>query len=238
MTAKTSHLKPICLLAAAVLQVSVARLAAAATDAALLCLQATEAAAQETGVPANILLAISLVETGQSRNGQLRPWPWAVNQGGDGRFLASKAEAAEVAQRALASGATNVDMGCFQINYRWHAENFGSLDDMLDPWSNARYAASFLADLYRDTGNWPDAAAAYHSRSPEHAARYLAKFEETLASLESAANMSPAPARDTQPDLEAQPRANHFPLLVQGNRSGRGSLVPALQATRRLIGAP
>ena len=238
MTAKTSHLTQLCVIATAVLASLDGRLAAAASDPALLCLQATEAAAQETGVPERVLLAISLVETGQSRKGQMQPWPWAVNQGGDGRLLASKAEAAEVAQRALASGATNVDMGCFQINYRWHAENFASLDDMLDPWSNARYAAGFLADLYRDTGNWPDAAAAYHSRTPEHAARYQAKFEQTLASLGTAPDMWTASEPDAQSNIQPQLRANHFPLLVRGNAGGRGSLVPALQATRRLIGAP
>lgn len=204
--------------------------ASALSDPAVLCQDAASQAAEESGVPQKVLLAIALVETGRSDGTQQRPWPWAVNLGGKGRWLASKVEAAEYAQAALSSGATNVDIGCFQLNYRWHAENFASLDEMLDPRANARYAADYLSRLYAEAGNWPDAAAAYHSRTPEYAARYLAKFEQTLASLDT--GLLPAPVQ------ELTRRANLFPLLMPGAAAGIGSLVPVSQSRRRLIGGP
>lgn len=204
-----------------------------ATDPAALCLDAAAAAAKRTGVPYEVLLAITLVETGQARNGQTRPWPWTLNLGGEGRWLASKAEAETTARAALDAGASNVDLGCFQLNHRWHADNFASLADMLDPGQNALYAARFLGRLYEETGSWSDAAAAYHSRTPEYANRYRDKFERVLASLEGGA----PPAATAAPDTAApEARANRFPLLVAGGRGTFGSLVPATQAAGRLIG--
>ncbi len=46
-------------------------------------------AAEETGVPYDVLLAISKVETARDN----RPWPWTVNFGGDGKWFDSAAEA-------------------------------------------------------------------------------------------------------------------------------------------------
>jgi hypothetical protein len=201
-----------------------------ATDPSSLCLDAAADAAVRTGVPRNVLVAIALVETGQTRNGQLRPWPWTINEGGDGQWFASKAEAVGKAQDAIDLGATNVDLGCFQLNYRWHAENFASLEDMLDPLANALYAAGFLARLHAETGNWSDAAAAYHSRTPEYAERYRARFDTALAGLDDA----PITLAEAAP--AAQP--NGFPLLVRGRPGAFGSLVPATNAAARLIGAP
>jgi hypothetical protein len=40
-----------------------------------LCEEAARRASQETGVPADVLQAISLTETGRAHRGQMRPWP-------------------------------------------------------------------------------------------------------------------------------------------------------------------
>lgn len=204
--------------------------AGSASDASTLCLDSAIAAADRYDIPRNVLVAISLVESGQSRNGRYRPWPWTVNEGGKGQWFASRAEAALQAQTAIDAGATNVDLGCFQLNYRWHGEHFAAVDDMLDPDRNARYAASFLARLHADIGNWPDAAAAYHSGTPQFADPYRARFQTTLASLEG----SELPRTIAEPAV----RANSFPLLIGGAKGAIGSLVPASTATIRLIGAP
>lgn len=195
-------------------------------DPAALCQLAAEQAARRSGVPVEVLLAISLVETG--RNGT--PWAWTVNLGGDGHWLDSQAEAQTLVEAALAAGATNIDLGCFQLNYRWHAAAFASLADMLDPARNAAYAADYLVDRFAETGTWADAAAAYHSATPEHADRYRARFEAVLAGLGPVPD-SPAPSRQV-------PVANGFPLLVRGEPGRNGSLVPPTDGGARLIGGP
>ena len=115
-----------------------------------LCLQAAANAADQTGVPYDVLLAISVVETG--RDGQ--PWPWTVGIAGEGQWSDTAEDAANLVYTALQAGVTNVDIGCFQLNLYWHAGAFQSVEDMLDPSRNAAYAAEFLAEKYAETGDW------------------------------------------------------------------------------------
>lgn len=196
-------------------------------DPSKLCLQAASDAAARTGVPYDVLLAISKVETGRDD----RPWPWTVNFGGDGKWYDSAAEAEAGVNEALNQGATNVDLGCFQLNYRWHAQGFASVADMLDPDRNAVYAANFLAEQFARTGDWALAAAAYHSATPEYAEIYKAKFEAAYSG-------------QGDPDLTPPPepqdisRTNRFPLLMAGGAGSNGSLVPTGSGGLRLIGGP
>lgn len=198
-------------------------------DPAALCRDAAAEASATTGVPFDVLLTVSTVETG--RNG--RPWPWTVNFGGDGQWFDSAAEAEASVDRALRDGATNIDLGCFQLNYRWHAEAFASIDDMLDPARNATYAAEYLAQHYARTGDWALAAAAYHSATPEYARVYQGKFETTYARL----TLDDAPEL-ADPAPVATPRTNGFPLLVAGPGGLKGSLFQSVAGARPLIGEP
>jgi hypothetical protein len=169
------------------------------------------------------------VETG--RDGQ--PWPWTVNFGGDGQWFASAADAEDAAYAALNSGEQNFDLGCFQLNYRWHGEAFASLATMLDPDENATYAAWFLLQQYQRTGDWATAAAAYHSATPEYAERYQARFETAYAAI----NGADLPTAGVPIELAKGP-VNRFPLFVRGAAAGPGSIVPDTEGSGRLIGAP
>ena len=205
---------------------------------AVLCDAAARRAAERTGVPLEVLRAITRVETGRHRNGALQPWPWTVNMEEAGRWFDTRAELLDYVERHMARGARSFDLGCFQINYRWHGHAFRSVAEMTDPDTGALYAARFLAELHAETGDWTRAAGAYHSRTPVHARRYTARFREVLAGLGAAppkpqATGTPSPA----------PRGDHarrpFPLLAGGEAPGSpGSLVPAgLGAARPLFGA-
>jgi len=151
-----------------------------------LCLQAAHQAARESGVPYAVMRTITQIETGRTRNGTLEPWPWTINMQGQGHWFDSREEALAFATRHHAAGARSFDTGCFQINYRWHAENFASLEEMFDPLANARYAAAFLTSLHAETGDWSRAAGFYHSRTVEHATRYRRRFDSVLALAPSA----------------------------------------------------
>lgn len=148
-----------------------------------ICESAALVAASESDVPIDVLRAISLAETGRTLNGEYVPWPWAVNFKGDGRWFPDQSTALRHIQRRLDVGERNFDVGCFQINYRWHGEYFGSIDEMLDPMSNARYAAKFLSTLYREKNDWTLAAGAFHSRTPQIAVRYAERFDDLRAGL-------------------------------------------------------
>ncbi|OYW62402.1 MAG: hypothetical protein B7Z10_11480 [Rhodobacterales bacterium 32-66-7] len=199
----------------------------AAPDPAQLCRKAAADAARNSGVPEEVLLAITLVETGRAD----QPWPWTVTVDGVGHWLDSADSAEQMIEAALADGISNIDIGCFQLNYRWHANAFLSAEDMLDPEGNALYAATFLASHYDRTGDWASAAAAYHSTTPEYAEVYRARFEDRLAGL--AADGGGPRAMQDRADVP-----NRFPLLIAGVAGARGSLVPAGTGGQRLIGGP
>lgn len=200
--------------------------ARAAIDPAGLCEAAARDAAAETGVPLRVLEAIALAESGRSQDGTRRPWPWTVNFGGPGFWYDSSEEAQLAISERQAVGATNFDVGCFQINHRWHGEAFETMAQMFDPAANARYAARFLMQLYQETGSWPDAAAAYHSRTPEHADAYRERFLALHDGLDDAGSLSESAAI----------RENLFPLLRTGGRGALASLVPQQAAGASLFG--
>lgn len=214
------------------------RAAASTVPAGAVCDIAAQRAAQNTGVPIGILLSIARVETGRSLGGQFAPWPWSANVSGKGYFFDSADEAIVFADDLLANGNANFDVGCFQINLRWHSKNFGSLQEAFDPELNAAYAAQFLTELFESEGSWAAAVAAYHSRTPDLAKGYLQKVKATWEKMRGQ-NMSdgaqaqmPAPAEMVQ----LAPRINRYPLLQGGGIGNRGSLVPQLGAGAILIG--
>ncbi len=200
----------------------------AAIDPPGLCEVAARDAATQTGVPLRVLEAIALAESGRSYRGARRPWPWTVNFGGPGFWFDSSEEAQLAISERQAVGTTNFDVGCFQINHRWHGDAFDTMAQMFDPSANALYAARFLLQLYHETGTWPDAAAAYHSRNPEHADAYRARFVALHDGLEDSGESAPEPTLIRQ---------NLFPLLRTGGRGALASLVPQQAAGASLFGA-
>lgn len=150
---------------------------ARAAPSADVCEWAAQQAAQEYGVPEDIMGALTLTETGRRLDGLVRPWAWSANAEGEGTWFEDPASAVAFAQDRVAQGRTNIDIGCFQLNYRWHGENFTSVAQMFDPLENARYAARFVRGLYGETGDWRAAAGAFHSRTQVYAQKYLARFD-------------------------------------------------------------
>lgn len=203
--------------------------ASTAQDAPDLCIAAAQNAANQTGVPLNVLMAVTLTETGRTTKSGLRPWPWAVNQAGEGHWFPTPEDAVQFVEDQLDLRLRNFDVGCFQLNHRWHSKGFRSTIDMFDPTSNALYAAQFLADLYAEQGDWSLAAATYHSRTPAEADRYRAKFDAILAGL------TDQPMADYA-DAAPAPRINRFPLLQAGLRGNAGSLVPFISTGTPFIG--
>lgn len=205
--------------------------AGAAPDPAALCEGAAATAARVAGVPADVLLALALTESGRRVGDRLRPWPWTVNVEGEGRWFATADAALRFVEARRDAGARSFDVGCFQINHRWHGPAFASLEAMLDPDANALYAARFLARMQALTGSWEEAAGAYHSRTPALAERYRARFAAIRAGLASprAAARPAAPAAPTPPSA-AQPATAAAPVAPQARRRATAGPARALIA--------
>ncbi len=133
---------------------------------AMSCTEAAAVAEAGAGIPAGLLLAIGLVESGRTDAAGVRaPWPFAIQSGGAGRFLASAEEAVAAVQALQAGGVQSIDVGCFQINLLHHPGAFPNLATGFDPMANALAAARFLLSLREELGAWEPAVAAYHSRT-------------------------------------------------------------------------
>ena len=67
----------------------------------------------------------------------------------------------------------NLDVGCMQINIKWHKNNFKKIIDMFAVEPNVSYAASFLLQLKNKHGSWDKAIKHYHSSDPNKNKPYL-----------------------------------------------------------------
>ncbi len=131
--------------------------AAAATQTP--CERSMADAAHRYDVPIAVFYAVGLQETGGKDGLQ----PYALNI--DGRASVQPTLAAGLAtfEAARSRGARLIDVGCMQINFRWHGDQFASVADMFDPARNVDYAAKFLRGLRAREGSWTLAVARYNA---------------------------------------------------------------------------
>ncbi len=116
-------------------------------------------AARRHGVPLGVLYAVGLSETG--RKGVLNPY--ALNVDGKTVLAADLGNAVARFAEAKGKGAKLVDLGCMQINHRYHGGKFSGVEAMFDPARNVDYAARFLKELRTREGNWTMAVARYNA---------------------------------------------------------------------------
>lgn len=138
-------------------------------------------------IPKDTLYSISLRETqkAHSKHGIGITWPWTitVNPGGKGYHFKNKTEAIKFAKEQLQSGKGSIDVGCMQINLKYHPKAFSSIEQALSPQNNIAYGAKFLKEKYKQHGNWQKAIGAYHSSSSDKASIYHAMVKEIKDSM-------------------------------------------------------
>jgi hypothetical protein len=129
--------------------------------------------AEESGVPASLLYAMALAESGRQfgANGGLRPWPWSLNVGGKGYLFETREAAWAALEAFLAQGKRSIDIGLMQVNWKYHGKRLKNAYLALDPYYNLRVAAGIFRDCYRVRGDWWSAVACYHAPSPDLRAR-------------------------------------------------------------------
>ena len=215
-----------------------------AKGTANLCNAAAITAANITAMPPDVLLALTLVETGRNRDGSFDPWPWTVNMEGKGYWFSTREEAVDFVTKRYSTGSRSFDVGCFQINHRWHGESFTSFHQMFDPLANATYAAKFMTSLYDEGGSWSWAAGAYHSRTASLSAKYRTRFDRIIATLANTPLANDLPNIVASNEV-AQPSQNSTwaplqPVDMAAVPVRKGSLAGGLilQTSSRLLSVP
>ena len=187
------------------------------------CDLAARQASRSQDVPLDVLLAIARTESGRQLEGVFVSWPWTINDAGQGHYFPTLESAEQFVGDRLELGARSIDIGCFQINYRWHQDAFSSVNGMFDPVQNALYAARFLRSLFLEFGSWEDAIGAYHSRTAVHAERYRRKVLENRAVVLSTTDDPALPIADMQQSPAAALASRR---ITHRARRPFGSLVP------------
>jgi hypothetical protein len=165
------------------------------------CRDQAAIAERAAGIPRGLLLAIGKRESGRfdQEAGGVLPWPWAVNREGRGRLFETRQEAMAYVTAAMRDGSRSIDVGCFQINLKYHPLAFASVEQGFDPAANAAYAARFLMELHGREGSWETAVADYHSATPGLGIPYREAVYATWLGLSDVASASssaaPAPYR-------------------------------------------
>jgi len=232
-----------CLLAAFALTFGLVETASASPNALKsrdICAYAIDRAESGTSLPRDLMTAISRVESGRwdPKRKELSAWPWTVTNGADGQYFPTKAKALAHIRKLQARGITNIDVGCMQINLRYHPDAFENLDAALDPVTNARYAASLLGRLFSEHRSWGEAVKRYHSSNPKFNRPYhekvarqwnIARREssaEARTTLASAVNRpQPEPELRDEDDPRRKAAEAHRKAVIARHRAERARIL-------------
>ena len=139
-------------------------------------------AAQRADVPAAVLYAMALQESGAMLRGRLVPWPWTLNVAGKPYRYATRAEACAGLRHALArTPANRIDAGLGQVNLGYHTHRYTQPCELLDPYRNLAIAAEILREQYTPGEDWLLAIGRYHRPAGgAPAARYRRSVHQHL----------------------------------------------------------
>lgn len=165
------------------LLLAVAGEAVASPDAAsqvnMLCSTAVKDVEGRLNIPAQLLSAISLAESGRwdPMRGSNVSWPWTIYAEGHAHYAPDKQSAIARVRTLKARGVRNIDVGCMQINLYYHPDAFASLNEAFDPAANVAFAGALLRRLQNDHRSWSRAIAFYHSSTRKYALPYMIRVQ-------------------------------------------------------------
>lgn len=140
-------------------------------------------------VPATLLYAVALQESGMPWSGRLVPWPWTLNVAGTPYRLLNRQQACHVLTREIARNPrTRIDIGLTQINLGHQGHRVSAPCQLLDPYRNLGVAVQILDEHSADGADWITVAGRYHRPAGgTHAARYRESIARRLDTLERSA---------------------------------------------------
>lgn len=148
---------------------------------------AYQIAAQRADIPAVVLYAVALQESGMTIKGRRVPWPWSLNVAGETRRYATRNHACTDLKQSLREWpSTRIDVGLAQINLGYQKDRYNHPCDLLNPYRNLAIAASILRKHHTPGDDWLIAIGRYHRPAGgEPAARYRRQVGHHLALLNS-----------------------------------------------------
>jgi hypothetical protein len=138
--------------------------------------------ANEYDIPATLLYAVALAESGRSIESLpvRRPWPWTLNIAGKGIYYASRLAAWHALEATLRARQERVDIGLMQVNWRYHQDRLQSSWMALDPLHNLSVGAAILKACYERWQEWWRSVGCYHAPSDRQRAD---RYQQRVAAL-------------------------------------------------------
>lgn len=134
------------------------------------------------GIPAGILLAITLTETAMGG----RPQAYAVRVGGQSHYGASEAGALDLARQPDGGLERSANIGCMQLQIASHARAFDPPEKIADPALNMRHGAALLVRAAGRERDWGRAIASHRGGDAAGRRLYLCKVWNHLRFLATA----------------------------------------------------
>jgi len=128
-------------------------------------------------MPSNMLRAISVTESGRwsKFSNKSVAWPWTINVNGKGYHFKSRSKAIAKVKEYMKKGKTSIDVGCMQINLKYHPDAFTNLNQAFEPRYNIAYAAKFLNDKYKRNSSWETSIRHYHNIHKVYSDKYITR---------------------------------------------------------------
>jgi len=149
---------------------------------------AYQTAAEEWQVPADVLYAISLTESGRyTEQYGFNIWPWALNIDGEPYYPDNQQEALALIKAALSAGTEKIAIGPMQVFWSFHRDIFlRNPSYALDLAANIRAGAKILRAFLDRTSDIWTAVGHYYAgtssspRSRAHAKWYVDRVQQVF----------------------------------------------------------
>lgn len=137
-------------------------------------------AEQKLNIPAGMLLAVALVESGTDGT----PNPYAISSGGRAIVARNGQEALRRLRDRSGKLLANAYVGCMQLSVAVHRTSFQPVERIIDPRENVWYAGRLLVRLHGEEGSWKAALARYNGTTTRRAQAYVCKVWQHLTELD------------------------------------------------------
>ena len=86
---------------------------------------------KQIDIPKGLLTAIGKTESGRFKdNKNVVIWPWTINTGKKSLFFDNKLQMKNFVLNEIKKENYNLDVGCMQINLKWHGSKFKNILDV------------------------------------------------------------------------------------------------------------
>ncbi len=186
---------------------------------------------QRRKIPRGLLMAIAITESGNG--GQ--PSPYAMNIAGRSHFADSKAEMAKIISANWSRGVKSIDVGCMQVNLKYHGQKFGRLTDLLDSQTNVEYGAGYLIKLAHDRGSWREGVMDYHNKKVKRRRNWYGckVWNNYLRITHARTGFVQCPKTPTGSSVASRDSIKTTPLVIPGYNDSRATLAAVQSGMNR-----